>query len=104
MRKSIFSILLEVLSVHALLKLRYFKNLLVPWLSGEIRMSVQDRDRARRIWRKNGYDEDYRHYKILRNRIQILVQSTKRDYYLNTFSNANRANKVWSHLKYFELI
>lgn len=96
--------LMELLNAHAPLVRRHFKNLPAPWLSDDIRSAMRERDLARRVWRRRRSDLNYESYRTLRNRVQSLIRSKKRAYYLSLFRDTDKMNVVWGTLRHLGLI
>lgn len=96
--------LLELLDIHVPLRRRNFKNFPAPWLTEDIRQCMRERNQARRTWRRSRKSQDYDRYKVSRNRTQNKVRTAKREYYLNLFSDLDKANNVWGTLRHLGLI
>ncbi|XP_029171149.1 uncharacterized protein LOC114940599 [Nylanderia fulva] len=96
--------ILDIYDAHAPWKQFRYKNLPAPWLTTEIRAAMKSRDMARRIWRRRKGDVYYSRFKVLRNQVQNMVRTAKRDYYYKVFSRANGAGEVWGGLRHLGLI
>ncbi|XP_020298168.1 uncharacterized protein LOC109862504 [Pseudomyrmex gracilis] len=92
--------ILQCLNKHAPVQRRTFKNFPAPWLTGDIKAAMRNRDRVRRRWRRTGNNDDDAAFRRLRNQVQDQVRAAKARYYLRIFDSAQNPNTVWSHLKH----
>lgn len=65
---------------------------------------MRERDRARRLWRRRRDNHSYNIFKQLRNYVQDLVRSAKRNYYLNSLNVLRDSSSVWHKLRQLGLI
>lgn len=72
--------LLNCLDNHAPLKRICFKNLPAPWLTTEIHSAMRERNNMRRIWRRNRNVASYARFRVMRNHVQNLIRTAKRNY------------------------
>lgn len=71
---------------HAPLQRILFKNLSAPWLTEGIKRCMRERDKLRRVWRKDRKAASYNSFKMKRNQVQNMVRNAKTTYYLTIFS------------------
>lgn len=96
--------LLECLDRHAPLKQIRFSNLPAPWLSDEIRGAMRERDAVRKIWRRNRSVASHDRFRALRNKVQSLIRTAKKNYYLAIFGRKNDQATTWNKLRHLGLI
>lgn len=65
---------------------------------------MNEKNRARRTWRRRKIDANHVRYKTLRNKVQDCVHKAKEDYYNEVFGNLNDAREVWTKLRPLGLI
>jgi hypothetical protein len=71
-----------------------------PWLTSEIKMAMNTRDRILRKYRKTKSNADFQAYKSLRNRVNSLVKNAKSQYHKSLLEqNANDPDKFWETIK-----
>lgn len=97
-------LLMKCMDLHAPLQSRTFKNLPALWLTADIKKAMYSRDKARRKWRVKGDSASYYAFKKLRNHIQELVRTAKRQYYQAEFSEIRDSDTVWSRLGHLGLV
>ncbi|RLU16479.1 hypothetical protein DMN91_010547 [Ooceraea biroi] len=94
--------LISTFDVHAPERLIVMKNLPAPWMSGEIRRRMQERNAARRRWRRSRCDALYKRLRLLRNEVQCLIREAK--YYLESFKEIKDSKEFWSKFRHLGLI
>ncbi|XP_077265150.1 uncharacterized protein LOC143899065 [Temnothorax americanus] len=77
------------------------KHLPAPWLTPDLRKLMKDRDRTRRVWRRNKTESNYDTYRRLRNLVQLEVRRAKTEYFHKTFHDAKEPNILWKKLRHF---
>ncbi|XP_071652781.1 uncharacterized protein [Temnothorax longispinosus] len=77
------------------------KHLPAPWLTPDLRKLMKDRDRTRRVWRRNKTESNYDTYRRLRNLVQLEVRRAKTEYFHKTFYDAKEPNILWKKLRHF---
>lgn len=73
-------------------------------MTNDICLVMQERNSARRTWRRRKNNYNYDRFKALRNKAQNLIRIAKRDYYLNIFNSSDSASVVWNKLRHLGLI
>lgn len=96
--------LLECIDKHAPLEKVHVKNLPAPWITTELKVAMRERDLARRLWRRKRDASSYNNFKAFRNKIQSLVRTAKRTYYLAIFSQPDNPAETWRRLRQLGLI
>lgn len=98
-------ILLEFFNVNMLnlftqfVPLKEFKVRKNPWFNAVIEKAMIDRDLSYRNWKRSKSIEDKNHFKILRNRVNSLIEKAKSDH-SNRILNTNvPSKKLWSNIK-----
>lgn len=91
------SILTELFDVHAPLRPIKLKHLPAPWLSADIRVLMNKRNRAKFKYKHNPTAENLLKYKSLRNKCSRLCRTAQRKYIHTSINNKNCA-KVWKFL------
>ena len=71
-----------------------------PWLTGEIKRKINDRNLLLRNCRKSKLEEDVAAYRKLRNQVNVLVRKAKRDFHKNVLKeNEKQPDKFWESIK-----
>ncbi|XP_020296234.1 uncharacterized protein LOC109861131 [Pseudomyrmex gracilis] len=96
--------LIRYLDKHAPLQRIKFKNLPAPWLTDEIKRAMQQRDKLKRAWRRNRNCASYENFRVMRNHVQNIVRTAKKEYYLSVFNQRDNPNLIWSRLRHLGLI
>lgn len=102
--------LTECFDTHApVRRLKYRHQPVTPWLTGEIREKMRERDRARRAHR-NSPDNDelkaekLRVFKELRNCVKLKVRDAKRKFYGDELSRVKGGRSAWDRLRQLRLL
>lgn len=88
-----------VLNIHAPERLVRISKKNAPWLTTQIRKMMADRDKFKRIYRKNRNSSDLITYKRLRNQVTYALEREKKDYFSRQFSQSDR----WKSLKLLKI-
>ena len=90
---------LDVAERHAPTKRTRIKGCHVPWMTSELKTSMQERDRSFRKATKSNSPSDWSKYKSLKSRVNRQVKKSKSEYYLNLIEiSKNNPNTLWKHL------
>lgn len=83
----------SVLDQHAPKKHRRVKRLIQPnWINSEITTAIKMRDRFHQL-------KNVEQYRIWRNKVKILIQKSKKEFYAETINNNHRNPKqLWQNL------
>jgi hypothetical protein len=93
-------ILLKTINIHAPMVKKRIKGKRCPWLTGDIRTQMSDRDKILRKARKSNNVSDWLIYKQLKNRCNNTVKHAKRKYTNNLLSeNSKNPAKFWKTIK-----
>ena len=85
---------------HAPLIEKRIKGRPCPWLTSNIKVLINDRDKVLRKARKTNREIDWSHYKSLRNRWTKNIRVAKSNYLKSLLNeNANSPRKFWSIIK-----
>src|SRR5436190_4915195 len=95
---------LKCVDNHAPLKQICFKNLPASWLTVEIRCAMHERNVLRRTWRRTRNAAAYNNFKTMRNKVQHLIRTAKKNYYLEIFSCMDKPANIWGKLRHLGLI
>lgn len=96
--------LMSCLDNHAPLRSITFKKLPAPWLTQDIKDSMHERDLLRRVWRRYRSNENYHKFKTMRNKVQNIIRTAKKKYYLAIFGQKDKPNEIWKNLRHLGLI
>lgn len=71
-----------------------------PWLTREISSLIRSRNKAKKKAVKSKLDSDWTHFKSLRNKVNRLIEKSKRSYYSDLIAqNANDSSNLWATIK-----
>ena len=71
---------ISVVDRHAPLINKRVRGIDCPWMNGEIKKVMHERDKQSKIARKTNLSVDWEKYRTLRNRVTALVKSAKGNY------------------------
>ena len=74
---------LEVLNKHAPLQTKRIRSKNTPWVTNEIKNLINTRDSLKRKAVITKLETDWQNYKMTRNKVNIELRKTKRDYFSN---------------------
>ena len=93
-------ILQKTINRHAPLVKKRVKGRDCPWLSTEVKVTMNNRDKILRKARKTRKEEDWKTYRQLKNRCNNMIKHAKRKYYDNLFrENSKTPSKFWKTIK-----
>ena len=84
---------------HALLKQIKERSNSLPWMTKEIRITMNQRYMALKRARQLNDSLLWDNYKRLRNKVSIMTKKAKADYYSNLFDEVKSAAAYWRLLK-----
>ena len=84
---------------HALLKQIKERSNSLPWITKEIRITMNQRYMALKRARQLNDPLLWDNYKRLRNKVSIMTKKAKADYYSNLFDEVKSAAAYWRLLK-----
>ena len=94
------SILTNAFEKHAPAITKRIKGKPSLWLNDEIKQNMNTRDQLYRKWRNSKSLEDKRAYQLIRNRVNVMIRSSKSRYNKELLKeNSNDSNKFWKCLK-----
>ena len=82
-------LLLEVLSKHAPLQTKRIRSRKTPWVTNDIKNLINTRDSLKRKAVITNVENEWHNYKIARNKVNIKLRKTKRDYFSNKIDTSN---------------
>ena len=86
----------EILDRHAPVKVIQNRNDYVPYISPELKASMEERDRMKEVAAESGTINDFNLYKEKRNEVGMKLKTAERDYYNNKFSDENiTSSSIW---------
>ena len=90
------SLFLSVANVHAPLRTRRVRKNPAPWMTSKIRQAITERDRLKKLARKNSMPSTWTQFKISRNNVNSTIRKAKKKYYHDELK-ANKSNPrgVW---------
>ena len=78
---------------------RSIKNSNVPkWFNNAISRAIDDREIARRIFRRNKTIENQRIYRRLRNKVCLLIRSAKKKFWESQFMKNQSSKRLWYNI------
>ena len=90
----------KTINRHAPLVKKRVKGRDCPWLSTEVKVTMNNRDKILRKARKTRKEEDWKTYRQLKNRCNNMIKHAKRKYYDNLFrENSKTPSKFWKTIK-----
>ncbi|XP_057296255.1 uncharacterized protein LOC130625211 [Hydractinia symbiolongicarpus] len=90
----------EIINIHVPLKEISIRGKSCPWLSGEIKTKMRERDHFLRKARKYNNSFDWESYKRIRNKVTTLIRQSKKKYHQNLFTeNVNDSKTFWNEIK-----
>ena len=91
------SVFLGVIDAHAPIRKQSVRKANSPWLDGELKDLMKQREDAKKAAVTSGYDSDWLIYKKLRNYVVSANKKKKRTYYENKINTVgNDKKKMWS--------
>ena len=94
------SILTNPFEIQAPTFTKRIKGKSSPWLNDEIKQKMNARDKLYRKWRNSKSLENKPAYQLKRNRVNVLIRSSKTRYNKEMLKeNSNDSNKFWKCLK-----
>lgn len=75
-----------------------------PWLTAEIRALMNERNMARRVWRRKRCSILHDRFKDLRNLVKTKIDTARNEYYTTTLGNLNSRSEAWTTLRRLGLI
>ena len=98
--ESFKNIFLTTLNHHAPVVTKRIKGRPCPWLSADIKSTMDQRDKILRKARKSGKDFYWNSYKSLRNRCNNMIKNAKKRYHTELLKdNAKNPSKFWKTVK-----
>lgn len=96
-------LLINIFDKHApICTSRLNKKPYAPWMTGELRSLMKDRDKARSNYQRYRSDVNLEKYRKLRNKVTAEIKKSKRNYLSDKFTPHDTAGN-WSILKKFNL-
>ena len=90
------SMSMSIINRHAPMKSKRIRGNELPWLDGEIIQLMRQRDRAHKIAKRSGSQNDWEVYKKLRNSVTEQIRSKKNKHFTSTIEeNKGNSSVVW---------
>ena len=71
-----------------------------PWINAEILQSINDRDRAFKVFKGDKSEQNFSTFKDLRNKTQTLIYNAKKNFFQSKLETSNKDSKsLWRSLK-----
>lgn len=93
--------ILSVFDLHAPLKTARITKSPAPWLTDNLKLMMRLRDKALLKFRKSRTDENWNHYKELRNFVNTAVRQEKKAYL--GFNFRSNPKQFWKTIKYLNI-
>ena len=94
------SILLNVLNKHAPFVSKRIKGKVSPWLTGDVKQAMNNRDQLLRKAQKSNSDDDWNAYRRMKNFVTNLVTRAKRTFFKESLQESrSNPNKFWKIIK-----
>ena len=90
------SMSMSIINRHAPMKSKRIRGNELPWLDGEIIQLMRQRDRAHKIAKRSGSQNDWEVYKKLRNYVTEQIRSKKSKHFTSTIEeNKGNSSVMW---------
>ena len=73
----------EILDKHAPLKKKRVKKRESPWITESIIQLIRNRDKQNKRAKESKLADDWKQYRVLRNRVTSQIRVAKREYYIS---------------------
>ena len=94
------STFMSIINHHAPMKSKRIRGNALPWLDGEIIQLMRQRDRAHKIAKRSGSQNNWDVYKKLRNSVTEQIRSKKSEHFTSTIEeNKGNSSVMWKKLK-----
>jgi len=91
---------LNICDKHAPVKIRKIKTYLPPWITPEYKELAHKRDYLKRKAQLSNHSQDWKSFKDVRNRVNLLNRTLKREYFHDVIKeNVNNTRKLWKTLR-----
>lgn len=70
-----------------------------PWFNREIEIAIIARDIAYSNWKQSRSEQEFGHFKNLRNRVNLLIRDAKRRYDRRKFQSNLPSKHLWANIK-----
>ena len=91
----------EILDKHAPLKKKRVKKRESPWITESIIQLIRNRDKQKKRAKKSKLADDWKQYRVLRNRVTSQIRVAKREYISASVKSCRRS--VRRHLESSEM-
>ena len=94
------STFMSIINHHAPMKCKRIRGNSLPWLDGEIIQLMRQRDRAHKIAKCSGSQNNWDVYKKLRNSVTDQIRCKKSEHFISTIEeNKGNSSVMWKKLK-----
>ena len=94
------STFMSIINHHAPMKSKRIRGNALPWLDGEIIQLMRQRDRAHKIAKRSGSQNNWDVYKKLRNSVTEQIRSKKSEHFTSTIEeNKGNSSVMWKKTK-----
>lgn len=94
--------ILTLFDIHAPIVQARVSKVKAPWLTSDIKMFMDLRDRSLQKYKQSGLNDDWVQYKRLRNFTLNSVRKAKKNY-MNSVCSENNSAKTWRTLRNFSI-
>ena len=90
----------KIVDSHVPLKKARVRVKTLPWITRELRVLMRTRNYHCKKAKKTGSEEDWKHYKELRNKVTLELRKAKLQYFraLSESQSANKTKKTWTEI------
>ena len=93
---------MSIINHHAPTKSKRISGNSLPWLDGEIIKLMRQRDRAQKIAKRSGSQNNWDVYKKLRNSVTEQIRCKKSEHFISVIEeNKGNSSVMWKKLKEF---
>ena len=94
------STFMSIINHHAPTKSKRIRGYSLPWLDGEIIKLMRQRDRAHKIAKRSGSQNNWDVYKKLRNSVTEQIRCKKSEHFISAIEeNKGNSSDMWKKLK-----
>ena len=90
----------KIVDSHVPLKKARVRVKTLPWITRELRVLMRTRNYHCKKAKKTGSEEDWKHYKELRNKVTLELKKAKLQYFwaLSESQSSNKTKKTWTEI------
>ncbi|XP_043477547.1 uncharacterized protein LOC122508333 [Leptopilina heterotoma] len=100
----VHNIIFAALEEHAPLRTHVIRKKVCPWMNGNIRDMLKQRENAFRAWKRSGSEICRSKFKTLRNSVKFSVRKAHDEYNAGRLNSIHDSGKLWKELRHIGLV